>query len=77
VVSVLHQDPDSAPECRTCRRDFADDCGHQSWAGLMALLDEHWPDDIFPTLTHDDVKRDAGPRIVSLIRWVDRLRGDV
>lgn len=53
------------------------DCEHHSWSGLMALLDEHWPEDIFPTLTHDDVKRDAGPRIISLIRWVDRLRGDI
>lgn len=46
-----------------------------SWAGLMELLDEHWPDDIFPTL-EDDPKRDAGARIVSLIRWVDRLKVD-
>lgn len=49
-------------------------CGHHSWAGLMALLDEHWPEDIFPT-REDDITRDAGSRIVSLIRWVDRLRG--
>lgn len=49
-------------------------CGHHSWAGLMALLDEHWPEDIFPT-REDDIRRDAGARIVSLIRWVDRLRG--
>ncbi len=62
-------------QCRTCRRDLADDCGHHSWAGLMALLDEHWPEDIFPT-REDDIARDAGARIVSLIRWVDRLRGD-
>lgn len=53
-----------------------DDCGHHSWAGLMALLDEHWPEGIFPT-REDDEARDAGARIVSLIRWVDRLRGDV
>lgn len=50
-----------------------DDCGHHSWAGLMALLDEHWPEDIFPT-REDDETRDTGARIVSLIRWVDRLR---
>ena len=44
-----------------------------SWAGLMELLDEHWPADLFPTLK-DDPKRDAGARIVSLLRWVDRDR---
>jgi len=49
------------------------ECEHHSWAGLMALLDEHWPEDIFPT-REDDITRDAGARIVSLVRWVDRLR---
>jgi hypothetical protein len=49
------------------------DCGHHSWAGLMALLDEHWPADLFPT-REDDPGRDAGARIVSLLRWVDRLQ---
>jgi hypothetical protein len=44
-----------------------------SWGGLMELLDEHWPEDIVPTL-EDDVYRDTGARIVSLIRWVERLR---
>jgi len=44
-----------------------------SWAGLMELLDEHWPTDLFPTL-EDDPERDSGARIVSLLRWVDRLR---
>lgn len=44
-----------------------------SWDGLMELLDEHWPEDIFPTLPDTD-KRDPGPRIVSLLRMVDQLR---
>lgn len=44
-----------------------------SWDGLMALLDEHWPADIFPTMD-DREDRDPGPRIVSLIRWVEQLR---
>jgi len=42
-----------------------------SWAGLMELLDEHWPADLFPTLK-DDPERDSGARIVSLLRWVDK-----
>lgn len=45
----------------------------RTWDGLMELLNEHWPEDIFPTLP-DREDRDPGPRIVSLIRWVDRLR---
>lgn len=44
-----------------------------SWDGLMSLLDEHWPAGIFPTLADDD-QRDPGPRIVSLLRWVEILR---
>lgn len=44
-----------------------------TWDGLMALLDEHWPEDIFPTM-EDTEGRDPGPRIVSLLRWVERLR---
>lgn len=45
-----------------------------SWDGLMSLLDEHWPESIFPTLP-DDSGRDPGPRIVSLLRWVEHLQG--
>lgn len=41
-----------------------------SWAGLMELLDEHYPADLIPTAP-DDPARDTGPRIVSLIRRVD------
>ena len=44
-----------------------------SWDGLIGLLDEHWPEDLYPTLD-DDTARDPGARIVSLLRWVDRLR---
>ena len=47
--------------------------GLHSWDGLMSLLDEHWPEDIFPTLDDTD-KRDPGPRIISLIRSVDLYR---
>lgn len=46
-----------------------------SWDGLMELLDEHWPEDIFPTMPDTD-RRDPGPRIVSLLRMVDRLRAE-
>lgn len=42
-----------------------------SWDGLMSLLDEHYPESIFPT-NEDSEDRDYGPRIVSLIR---RLHG--
>lgn len=49
-----------------------------TWDGLMELLDEHWPTDIFPVPRGlDDAKnttrRDPGVVILDLIRWVDRL----
>jgi hypothetical protein len=44
-----------------------------SWDGLMSLLDERWPEDIFPTLPFDATDRDPVVRIVTLLRWVDRL----
>jgi len=52
-----------------------DDLGPRpaSWGELMELLDECWPAEFFPTL-EDDPTRDAGARIVSLLRWVDMLR---
>jgi hypothetical protein len=40
-----------------------------SWDGLMELLDEHWPADIFTGESGD-----PGPRIVALIRMVDQAR---
>jgi hypothetical protein len=47
-----------------------------TWQGLIELLDEHWPEDIFPT-EPDSETRNPGPRVVSLLRWVERLRTDV
>lgn len=45
-----------------------------TWDGLMSLLDEHYPVDIFPTEPDRD-DRDPGPRIISLLRTVSELRG--
>lgn len=47
-----------------------------TWDGIMSLLDEHYPTDIFPHFVgqSDHPDRDPGPRILSLIREVDRLR---
>jgi hypothetical protein len=42
-----------------------------SWAGLMELLDEHWPAEVFDGQSEDS---DPGPRIVSLIRAIDAER---
>ena len=47
-----------------------------SWDGLMSLLDEHWPVDVFPT-TADREDRDTGPRIVSLVRQLAASRDTV
>lgn len=46
-----------------------------SWDGLMALMDEHWPREIFPVGDEPapDVG-DPGVRILRLARWVDLLR---
>lgn len=51
-----------------------------SWGGLMSLLDEHWPADIFPMPEGLDgakgtTHRDTGPIVLGLIRWVDKLNG--
>lgn len=47
-----------------------------TWDGLMSLLDEHYPVDIFPTEPDRD-DRDPGPRIISLLRTVAELRGSL
>jgi hypothetical protein len=47
-----------------------------SWAGVMSLLDEHYPDTIFPTLP-DREGRDDGPRIVSLLRTFNIFRHEI
>lgn len=44
-----------------------------SWDGLISLVDEHYPADIFPTEPDRDT-RDPGPRIISLLRVCDELR---
>ncbi len=43
-----------------------------TWRGLMSLLDEHWPADVFDGRSNDG---DSGPRIVALMREIDLLRG--
>ena len=45
----------------------------KSWSGLFEILDEAYPEDVFLTLP-DNESRDSGPRIISLIRLLDRER---
>jgi hypothetical protein len=47
-----------------------------AWDGLMSLVDEHYPTDIFPHFAGvpDNPDRDPGPRILSLLREIERLR---
>lgn len=45
----------------------------RSWNGLMAVLDENYPPDVF---TGDGTRGDPGPRIIALTRELDRLRGE-
>lgn len=42
-----------------------------SWDGLMSILDGHYRESVFPTEA-DNPDRDPGPRIISLIRNLDR-----
>lgn len=42
-----------------------------SWAGLMSLLDGHWPDAVFRGTSGD-----PGPTIVFLLRQVDQLKAE-
>jgi hypothetical protein len=85
IAEVLwaHQWTDGVGGCR-CRASFAGSSHPQhvaaavaaelaSWDFLMALLNEHYPDDVFPTM-EDRTDRDPGPRIVSLIRHLDAAR---
>lgn len=48
-----------------------------SWAGLLELLDEHWPQDVFSPDAASNEAADPGVRIVALIRWVNRLQGEL
>lgn len=62
------------PPCQTQARAIAAwNRRTAAWDDLMTILDQHWPEDVFPA--GDDHTRDAGARIVGLLRWVDRLRG--
>jgi len=45
-----------------------------TWRGLMSLLDEHWPADVFDGRSNDG---DPGPRIVALMRQVHLLRTEL
>jgi hypothetical protein len=45
-----------------------------SWDGVMSLLDEHYPADIFGAAVADDPARDPGPRIISLMRRINEIR---
>ena len=51
-----------------------------SWGGLLSLLDQHWPADIFPMAEQLDAakstRRDTGPVVLGLIRWVDKLTAE-
>ena len=46
----------------------------QTWDGLMSLLDEHYPSDVFVGGGADS---DPGPRIVGLMRELDEARARV
>lgn len=45
----------------------------RTWDGLMFNLDRFYPEDVFP-IAPDDPERDAGARIISLIRYLADAR---
>ena len=47
-----------------------------SWTGLLSLLDEHWPAELFPTLA-DNPARDTGPRLVSALRRAENAEAAI
>lgn len=47
-----------------------------SWGGLLSLLDEHWPEDVFPDRTGKP-DRDTGPRLVAAIRRAENAKAEV
>jgi hypothetical protein len=70
--------------CRQCSDEISDYVGWpcpdlraeivpKNWYGLMAILDDLYPETIFPTQP-DDARRDLGPRVISLVREVERLQ---
>lgn len=60
-VSILHDSCEPCPFCEVERLN--------TWAGLMSLLDTHYPPDLV-----DGSSGDPGPRTIVLIREVDRLK---
>lgn len=44
-----------------------------TWDGLMSLVDEHYPANVFPVEADRD-DRDRGPRILSLLKRLDGER---
>ena len=50
----------------------AENASIRTWAGLMSVLDEHYPPDVI-----DGSSGDPGPRIVVLTRELDKLRAEL
>ncbi len=61
---------------RDALADEVADMVPRDWHGLMTILADVYPETAFPTLP-DHEARDAGPRIVSLLRRVDALAAKV
>ena len=72
LMAVL---PDLLAEVEAERDALAEEVADmvpRDWHGLMTILADVYPETAFPTLP-DHEARDAGPRIVSLLRRVDDL----
>lgn len=78
--TTLEMEPDDARFIANAHQDIPDLIAYvlfieaenerlQTWDGMMSVLDEHYPADVF-----DGSSGDPGSRIVSLMREVDLLR---
>lgn len=69
---IAYADPVAQAEIERLREQIAD-MAPRDWNGLMTILDEVYPTDVFPP-GEDNPGADTGVRILSLIRHLDRLR---
>lgn len=76
-VAISIEDAEFIAQARTLVPELVAEIERlHTWDGLMSLVDEHYPTDIFPHFAGvpDNPDRDPGPRILSLLREVERLR---
>jgi hypothetical protein len=77
LIMVPERAADAALEA--VGRWATENCVEKSWPGLMTILDDIYPARVFGGVDEDwsDETRDIGPRLVTLARHLDALRGEL